>query len=71
MTTATSVKDELHQMIDGMTLEAAELLLDMINNHNDTDELTPEEEAAVAEALAEFERGEYVTMEELQAKYDL
>ena len=71
MTTATSVKDELHQMIDGMTLEAAELLLDMINNLNDTDELTPEEEAAVAEGRDQIQRGEFVTLGEYRARRGL
>lgn len=71
MTQATSAKQDLHRLIDAMTQEEAEDLLDFINLQNEPDTLTPEEEEAVAEGKAQIARGEYVTLEELEAELGL
>lgn len=60
-----TVKEELHQIIDGLTDEEAEELLDYLNLRADPDTLTPEELARVQAADAEIARGEYVTLEEI------
>ncbi|MBA4179479.1 MAG: hypothetical protein C0506_02725 [Anaerolinea sp.] len=62
-------KAELQALIDQMSEDEVLHLTDLINNKNDPDELTPEEMADVLEALAEYERGETVTFEEVKAKY--
>lgn len=69
--TRLSVKDELHRLIDDLTDEGAERVRDLIYSAFDSDELTPEEEEAVREARAEIARGEYVTLEELEAELGL
>jgi predicted transcriptional regulator len=71
MTQVTSTKQELHRLIEEMTKEQAEDLLDFVNMQNEPDTLTPEEEAAVAEGKAQIERGESVTLEELEAELGL
>jgi hypothetical protein len=71
MATAPSVKDQLHKIVGGLTLDEARGLLDFINNLNDPHELPPEEEARVAEARAEIARGEFITGEGLRRKYGL
>jgi hypothetical protein len=71
MTQVTSAKQDLHRLIDEMTKEQAEDLLDFVNMQNEPDTLTPEEEAAVAEGKAQIERGEYITGEEFERKYGL
>jgi len=60
-----TVKDELHQIIDVLSDEEAEELLDYLNLRADPDTLTPEELARVQAADAEIARGEYVTLEEI------
>jgi predicted transcriptional regulator len=71
VTQVTSAKQELHRLIDEMTKEQAEDLLDFINMQKEPDTLTPEEEAAFEAGKAEIERGEFITREELLKKYDL
>ncbi len=68
MTAPASTKDELHQLIDQMSMDDAQQLLDYLNMKADPDELTPEEEAEVAESLAEIERGEFDTLDEFRRK---
>ncbi len=68
MTAPASTKDELHQLIDQMSMDEAQQLLDYLNMKADPDELTPEEEAEVAESLAEIERGEFDTLDEFRRK---
>ncbi len=60
-----TVKDELHQIIDVLSDEEAEELLDYLNMRADPDTLTPEELARVEAADAEIARGEYVTLDEI------
>ena len=64
-------KAELLAMVQGLTEGEAERLLDYINNLNDPDDLTPEETVEHHEAMAEYERGETITLQEARAKYDL
>ena len=63
-----TVKDELHQIIDVLTDEEAEELLDYLNMRADPDTLTPEELARVEAADAEIARGEYVTLEDTRRR---
>jgi hypothetical protein len=66
MTAPTSVKQELHELIETLSAEDAADLLDYINMRLDPDELTPEEEEAVLRARDEFERGETMSGEQLR-----
>ena len=70
MTAPATPREALHHMIDTMSDDDAQLLLDYLNMKSDPDELTPEEEAEIEEAIKEIERGEYMTLEELRRKYD-
>jgi hypothetical protein len=63
-----SAKAGLQVVIEAMSDDEAERLLDYINMRNDPDEATPEDLAAFARARAEFARGEFVTLEQLEAE---
>lgn len=69
--TQLSVKDELHRLIDEMSLKDAERVLQQIYDAIDSDELTPEEEAAVQEGRDQIAHGQYITGEEVRRKYGL
>jgi hypothetical protein len=49
--------------------EAEEFFLDYLNMRLDPDELTPEEEERIRQSREEIERGDFVTLEQLKAKY--
>ena len=66
MTAPTDTRATLHKMIDEMSQEALADLLDYLNLLSDPDELTPEEEAQVRQAMAELERGETIDGETLR-----
>jgi hypothetical protein len=66
MTAPTSVKQELHELIESLSAEDAAAILDYINMRLDPDELTPEEEEAVRKAMGELERGETKSGEDLE-----
>ena len=56
-----TVKEILHERIDGMSDEAAaELLAQLDWDATDEEELTEEELADVLEGMAQFARGEFV-----------
>ena len=64
-----TAKESLRQLIEEMTDEEAEELLDYLNLLADPDTLTEQEMARVAEAEAAMERGDFLTLKELRAKY--
>lgn len=64
-----TAKESLRQLIDEMTDEEAEELLDYLNLLADPETLPEEELAKVVEAEAAIERGEFLTLKELRAKY--
>ena len=64
-------KETLRDIIDDLTEEEAEELLDFLNMRADPDTLTPEEEARVRAAHEAAMKGDYVAFEEVKAKYDL
>lgn len=66
MTTETSAREQLRQLVDSLTDSEAERLLDWINLQNEPDELTPEEEERVAIGKAQIARGEYVWGDDLE-----
>jgi predicted transcriptional regulator len=66
-----SVKEELIERILSLSPEQAQEVLDWVCSQFEFMELTPEEEAAVAEGAAQIARGEYITGEELERKYGL
>lgn len=68
---SVTAKQALREMVDSMTDEEAENLLDYVNMLHDPDELTEEEFQEVMRAEAEVKSGKYITLEELKAKYDL
>ena len=63
-----SVKETIHQIVDTLSAEEAEDLLDYLNLRADPDTLTDEELRRVAEGRAEIARGEYVTLEQIQRR---
>ncbi|MCI0778572.1 MAG: hypothetical protein J4N32_01020 [Chloroflexi bacterium] len=63
-----TTKDDLHRIIDGLTEEEADQLLDSINLKADPDELTPEEAADVARIRAE---ADYVPLKSLRRELGL
>ena len=71
MTAPASAKAELTALIDAMSDEEAQDLLDYLNMLADPDELTPDEEAAVRKAMAELERGQTVSGDALKQKYGI
>lgn len=64
-----TAKESLRQLIDEMSDEEAEELLDYLNLLADPDSLTEDELAKVLEAEAAIARGEFLTLKELRAKY--
>ena len=68
MTAPATTREALHHLIDTMSDDDAQLLLDYLNMRADPDELTPEEEAEVEQALQEIERGEYDTLDDFRRK---
>ena len=58
-----TTKDDLHRIIDRLTEEEADQLLDSINLKADPDELTPEEAIDVARIRAE---ADYVPLKSLR-----
>lgn len=67
----TSVKDELHAMIDAMDDDTAIRTLAMISLLDDDGELSPEEEADLLEGIASLERGEVVDGNQLERELGL
>ena len=63
-----TTKDDLHRIIDRLTEEEADQLLDSINLKADPDELTPEEAADVARIRAE---ADYVPLKSLRRELGL
>ena len=61
---------ELHRIIDEMTPEDAECVLDFIAERFESDELTPEEEAIVAQSRLEIEHG-FIWGEDFERKLGL
>lgn len=59
----------LFELVDGLTPGEVEDLVDYLNMRADPGTLTQEELADVRKAEAQMARGEYVTLEELRAKY--
>lgn len=65
MTTPTA-KEELRSIVESLTDEEAERLLDVIGNLLDDGSVTDEEVAAVLEGTAQIERGEWVWFDDLK-----
>ncbi len=64
--TSPSVKQDLHTIIESLSIEEAEQILDYITMRLDPDELTAEEEQAVLRARPESERGETTRHQDLK-----
>ncbi|MFN8618923.1 MAG: hypothetical protein U0837_17715 [Dehalococcoidia bacterium] len=64
-----TLKEELHSLIEQLSDEEAEQILDYINMRLDPDELTEEEVQAVLRAREELERGETVSHEDLKREF--
>lgn len=62
-------KETLRDIIDDLTDEEAEELLDFLNMQADPDTLTPEEEARVERIRADMNAGDYVTLKKFRASY--
>jgi coproporphyrinogen III oxidase-like Fe-S oxidoreductase len=63
-TDPVTVKEQLHRIIDGLSDEDAEELLDYLTMRANPDTFTPEDLARVKAADAEIARSEYVTLED-------
>ncbi len=59
--------DALVAAISGLSAEEKRRLMEQLDNQLMEEEGGPEEEAGVAEARAQFEAGEYVTLDEYLA----
>ena len=70
MTTPTA-KEELHSLVESLTAEEAERLLDVIGNMLDDGSVTEDEVAAALAGAAEIERGESVRLEQLEREVGL
>lgn len=68
MASPASPKESLHQMIDQMSTDEAQLLLDQLNNQRDPDVLSPDEELECEESLKELADGQYDTLDEFRRK---
>jgi hypothetical protein len=67
-----TAKEVLHDRIELLTEEEAEELLAQIEwEATEEEELTPEEERLLAEADAEYERGEFIKADDLYAELGL
>ena len=62
-----TAKEALLLIVQGLTEEEAENLIDLLNLHADPDDATEEELAAVRESHEAIARGDYVTLDELEA----
>ncbi|MGD9934253.1 MAG: hypothetical protein AB7T37_11115 [Dehalococcoidia bacterium] len=70
MTTPTA-KEELRSIVESLTDEEAERLLDVSGNLLDDGSVSDEEVAAVLEGTAQIERGESITLDELEREAGL
>ncbi|MPZ22092.1 MAG: hypothetical protein GEU28_00770 [Dehalococcoidia bacterium] len=68
MAAEPSTKDAIRRIIDGMSNEEAERLLDYLNMLADPHELSEDERARVEAAEERMGRGEYSTLRELQGE---
>lgn len=64
-----SAKDTIYHLIEGLSEEEAEDLLDYLNLRADPDSLTAEELRQVAEGREELAHGEYVTLDQIQRRH--
>ena len=62
-----TAKEALLGIVQGLTEEEAEDLIDLLNMHEDPDELTDDELAAVRASHEAIEHGDFVTLDELEA----
>jgi hypothetical protein len=68
MTAPASTREALHHLIDEMSDDDVQELMDFLNMRADPDELTAEEEAEVEESLRDIERGDFDTLAEFRRK---
>jgi len=71
MRETTSLRHELHLLVDALDDEQAEQLLDYLNNRLEGDEATPEEIAAHKAGLAAIAAGDFVWGEDLERQLSL
>lgn len=64
--TPTSIKDELHELVDAMDETEAVRLWAMISLMDDDGEVTPEEEAQLLEAQEDMRLGRTIRGEDLE-----
>ncbi|HZE83488.1 MAG TPA: hypothetical protein VE035_04225 [Puia sp.] len=69
----TSIKDELHKLINNCnnesTLEEAKEVLQETKERDWWDDLTEEDQSRVLESEAQYERGEFITHDDLMRQY--
>lgn len=63
-----TAKEMLRDRVEEMTEDEASDLLDFLALQDDPDELSEEDIAAVERGRAEIARGEYVTLDQLEAE---
>lgn len=66
MKTGMTVRENLHQLVDALPEERLSDLLDFLHELEGDDTLSPEEAAAVDEALEDVRQGRTVTLDELR-----
>ena len=68
MATEVTTREELHRLIDEMTDDELQDLVDLVNTRLDDDELSSEEMASVEEARKELRRGQTISAEHLRSE---
>lgn len=66
-----TAKEALRELVGDLTEEESEMLLTFYREHRGEEELSDAEIDAVLRGRAEFERGEYITQADFEAKYGL
>ena len=69
MAVPTSPREALIAYISSLSDDEAQDLLDWIALQHEPEELTPEEELMLAESEDDFARGDFLTREQVIAKY--
>jgi len=66
MKTVMTVRESVHQLVDALPEERLQDALNILEQLEDDDSLTPEEEAAIEEGLEDLRQGRTMTLEEYE-----
>lgn len=69
MSTQEKTRETIHRVVDQLTTEELEDLLDYLNLQADPDTLSEEEERRVQQGEDEIARGEYIDLDQLRRRF--